>query len=285
MTLLNVADIRLRSSVNGPGTRSVVWVQGCTIGCPGCFNPHTHAHEQKRLIDPVFLAQRLAEVTRSDGLTISGGEPFEQAEACAMLAEATRSKGRSVVVFSGYRFDVLNRSSLAEVQRLLAATDLLIAGPYVSNLPADTVTWRGSTNQTVHALTNRITAQGATTKPVRPVVEITVDGCSMLSSGFPERVDQDWLKSLETSCTSNSATAPRQRKSSGHVKSLFSKGGFEMHGMMIATKGVSIDWHLVGRMWQVSGAVLFALGVYCFVAHYLNKSRSRIDKEDSKPNR
>ena len=82
---LNVADIQLRSRVNGPGLRSVIWVQGCTRGCPGCFNPHTHPHDPRHLLDPEALAQRLMRVPDTDGITLSGGEPFEQAAACAVL--------------------------------------------------------------------------------------------------------------------------------------------------------------------------------------------------------
>ena len=196
MMLLNVADIRLRSRVNGPGVRSVVWVQGCTIGCPGCFNPHTHAHERRRLLEPVKLAHHLAEIPGTDGLAISGGEPFEQSEACALLAETIQRLGRSVVVFTGHRLAFLKRCRIHGVQRLLGATDLLVAGPYVRGLPADPTTWRGSSNQSLHYLTERF-AGGRHGQPAdQPAVEVIVDGRALSTSGFPDLVDSEWLEEV-----------------------------------------------------------------------------------------
>jgi anaerobic ribonucleoside-triphosphate reductase activating protein len=196
MMLLNVADIRLHSRVNGPGVRSVVWVQGCTIGCPGCFNPHTHAHKRRHLLDPVRLAQYLAEIPGTDGLTISGGEPFQQAEACALLAENSQRRGRSVVVFTGYRLAFLKRCRLNSVRRLLRAVDLLIAGPYVRRLSADVSTWRGSINQTLHYLTARFAGRRPSHPVDQPVVEIEVDGRGLSTSGFPDLLDRDWLEEV-----------------------------------------------------------------------------------------
>lgn len=193
--MLNVADFRLRSRVNGPGVRSVVWVQGCTIGCPGCFNPHTHAHRIIRLAHPRELAEQLLGVPDTDGITISGGEPFEQAHACAIHAETVRNAGRSVVVFSGRRFDALMEAEDRDVHRFLRAIDLLVAGPYVASLNGDGSSWRGSTNQTIHFLTDRLKGHQASTGS-RPVVEITTDGRSISSTGFPEDQDLAFLAAV-----------------------------------------------------------------------------------------
>ena len=194
--LLNVADIQRRSRVNGPGVRSVVWVQGCTIGCPGCFNPHTHAHEKRHLIDPRQLGRDLARLPGTDGITLSGGEPFEQAAACTVLAETIRSAGHSVMAFTGYRFDVLRKCPTPAVQRLLGTIDLLVAGPYVADLEGDGALWRGSTNQTVHALTDRLAAAIDTDPETAPAVEITLDGKNLTATGFPEPQDRHWLDQL-----------------------------------------------------------------------------------------
>jgi anaerobic ribonucleoside-triphosphate reductase activating protein len=90
-----------RTRVNGPGWRAAVWVQGCTIRCPGCFNPDTHPHVARQLWDPDRLADALV---REDveGVSILGGEPFEQAAACARLATAPAGRQASVVTYSGY---------------------------------------------------------------------------------------------------------------------------------------------------------------------------------------
>lgn len=194
--LLNVADIRHRSRVNGPGVRSVVWVQGCTIGCPGCFNPHTQAHQPVRLLDPEKLGRELSALDDVDGLTISGGEPFEQAEACAILASTVHQQGRSVMAFSGYQFEYLRSSSVAGVQRLLATIDLLVAGPYIERLQADGTLWRGSTNQTVHVLSDRLKHAVDHQSDDMSVVEIATDGRAVSATGFPDKEDWLWLERM-----------------------------------------------------------------------------------------
>lgn len=194
-TWLNVAAIRTGSRVNGPGLRAAVWVQGCTVGCPGCFNPHTHPHQRRRLVDPQALGHALC--TREvDGLTLSGGEPFEQARACALLAETVRAGGRSVLVFSGYPLAVLSRSPEPAVRRLLDAIDLLIAGPYVARLAQAPQHWLASRNQRPHALSPRGQDLLDRYEPTAPVVEASLDGTQLSWSGFPSEEDQRWLDAL-----------------------------------------------------------------------------------------
>ncbi len=194
--LLNVADIRCRSQVNGPGIRSVVWVQGCTLGCPGCFNPHTHLHEKRHLFEPQALGRHLARAPKADGITLSGGEPFEQAEACAILAETVRELGLSVMVFTGYPFHKLQESEQSSVKGLLKAVDLLIAGPYVERLKTKGTLWQASANQTIHLLTDRLADAVASVSPNNPVAEIICDGVAFEATGFPDVDDQRWLEDL-----------------------------------------------------------------------------------------
>jgi anaerobic ribonucleoside-triphosphate reductase activating protein len=211
--LLNIADVCERSRVNGPGLRSVVWVQGCTIGCPGCFNPHTHPHRPMRLTDPKDLALHLLQIPDTDGITISGGEPFEQAEACVLLAQAIQNGGRTVVVFTGYRFEVLAASRLAAVQRFLASIDLLIAGPYIQSLHGDGSRWRGSSNQTVHALTDRYRDELEDAVSTTPLVEIATDGASQMETGFPDEDDRRWIDKITGAVpTSITVEAPRKER-------------------------------------------------------------------------
>lgn len=191
--LLNVSNVERQSRVNGPGVRAVVWVQGCTIGCPGCFNRHTHAHEAKRLLDPHELGQQLCVDDNIDGLTISGGEPFEQAHACSILARTVQELGKTVMVFSGYRHDILKASTDAYVQKFLDRIDLLVAGPYVETLPTDGSLWRGSANQRLHFLTERLRVPEETEGDLQPCVELKVAGSGIAMTGFPQRQDLDWI--------------------------------------------------------------------------------------------
>ena len=95
------------SIVDGPGLRFAVFVQGCTHACPGCHNPDSQpcAGGEVRRIDE--LVAEIAANKLARGVTISGGEPFEQAAACAELARQLRKRGLNVWTYSGYRYEQL----------------------------------------------------------------------------------------------------------------------------------------------------------------------------------
>jgi anaerobic ribonucleoside-triphosphate reductase activating protein len=180
---LNVSAIRQRSRVNGPGLRNAVWVQGCMIRCPGCFNPATHAHNANTLFDPELLADQLA--LDVEGVTILGGEPFEQAAACALFARRARELGASVVTYSGYTTAYLRAADAPEVHQLLAATDLLIAGPFVERRAHDGRGWHGSSNQEFVYLTSRYDDKVREQFDTVPLVEARADGVTMDWTGIP----------------------------------------------------------------------------------------------------
>ena len=196
--LLNFAAVRNRSQVNGPGIRSVIWVQGCTLNCPGCFNPHTHWHEARNLVDPDELAGLLLAVRGTEGLTISGGEPFQQAEACAVLARTVQQAGRSVMVFSGYPYPDLLAAANPAIAAFLRCIDILVAGPYIERLKTDGRGWRASANQEVLFLSDRYMAASPNQSPDETIVEVKVDGHAMRMTGFPDSVDLRWLRNLRT---------------------------------------------------------------------------------------
>lgn len=139
------------SIVDGPGLRYGVFVQGCTHGCPGCHNPESQPVEGGT---PTAIADIVARI-RSNGLisgvTLSGGEPFEQSAACAELARQLKEAGYSVWAYSGYLYeDLLARAQHDEgTARLLDLIDVLVDGPFVESLKSYTLTWCGSSNQRV----------------------------------------------------------------------------------------------------------------------------------------
>lgn len=186
---LNVSAIRRHSRVTGPGLRNAIWVQGCSIGCPGCFNPQTHAHDERTLFDPEALADQLAGDAEIEGVTILGGEPFEQAAACASFAHRARTRGASVVTYSGYTWSYLRSTRLTAVRELLSATDLLIAGPFVQKGANDGRGWHGSMNQEFVYLTSRYDERVRAQFDGVPVVEARVDGGAIDWTGIPAATD------------------------------------------------------------------------------------------------
>lgn len=135
--------------MDGPGVRLAVFAQGCPHRCPGCHNPQTHDFTGGTLYSPDDILKRLAENPMAAGLTLSGGEPFAQAEAMCALAEAARQMGYSVVTYTGYTLEELSVRSKSDpsISRLLMAIDLLIDGKYVEAERSLTLPYRGSANQ------------------------------------------------------------------------------------------------------------------------------------------
>jgi anaerobic ribonucleoside-triphosphate reductase activating protein len=155
-----------RSRANGPGARFVIWLQGCTLGCPGCFNPSTHQLEggQERSVEALLV--ELASTAGIEGLTLSGGEPLQQPEVAAELLAGARALGLSTLVFSGYRQEEIEQ--LPHGRRVLAATDVLIDGRYqASERLASGL--RGSQNQRIVLLSARYSLDEVEATPVAEI--------------------------------------------------------------------------------------------------------------------
>jgi anaerobic ribonucleoside-triphosphate reductase activating protein len=177
---LNLARTLPRSAANGPGERFVLWVQGCPLACPGCWNPETWAFERRDLRSVEELAAVILATEGIEGVTFTGGEPFAQARALTALAERVRAAGLSVFVFTGYGLDELTRP---EHLALLAVTDVVIAGRYVEAERANGLAWRGSANQRVHFLSD---LYGPADMDEVAEVEFHVDKDGTLTvTGFP----------------------------------------------------------------------------------------------------
>ncbi|CAK0744481.1 Anaerobic ribonucleoside-triphosphate reductase-activating protein [Gammaproteobacteria bacterium] len=123
------------SRVNGPGLRSVVWVQGCPFRCPGCFNPDFLPFTGGWSASVAEVVAQLLAEKDSAGVSFSGGEPFAQARPLAEVAEQIRAAGKSILIFTGFQAATLDKSTNPGIRRLLAAADLLVAGPYQRKHP------------------------------------------------------------------------------------------------------------------------------------------------------
>jgi len=135
----------------GFGARTGIWLQGCTIHCPGCIVPETwDAGPQDRVTLQALLTSLQPWIEASDGVTISGGEPFEQPAALYTLLAGLRVlSGGDLLVFSGHPWAHLRR----EHADILDLCDVVISEPYVAREAAPSPL-RGSKNQTVHLLTH-----------------------------------------------------------------------------------------------------------------------------------
>jgi anaerobic ribonucleoside-triphosphate reductase activating protein len=157
------------SRANGPGVRAVIWTQGCGLGCPGCFNPETHAHGGGVLepIDRIFeRVRRLGDAI--EGVTVSGGEPLQQRPALIPLLRRIRSEtALGVILFTGFRFEEVRRMEDADALRECA--DVLIAGRYVRSQRLGRGL-RGSAGKTIHLWSDRYAERELEDVPIAEVI-------------------------------------------------------------------------------------------------------------------
>lgn len=181
---LNVAGVCPATRALGPGVRAVVWVQGCCFHCKGCVAPEWIPFRVVRLIRPEHLAEILLRDPQVEGLTLSGGEPMLQARGLARLVKIARqSRELSVVCYTGFTLEALRtRPPGPGVEELLAETDVLIDGPYVEPLN-DGRGLRGSANQRIHFLTDRLKGEDFVTTPRR--VEVHLGEGWLMLVGIP----------------------------------------------------------------------------------------------------
>lgn len=137
------------SIVDGPGFRFSCFVQGCPHNCPGCHNPDSHDPDGGQEMTVEEVAAELLKNPLTDGLTLSGGEPFAQPEACLELAKIAHAHGLNVWSYSGWTFEYLRDQGTAAQQALLRELDVLVDGPFVLEQRTLALPWRGSRNQRV----------------------------------------------------------------------------------------------------------------------------------------
>lgn len=151
---LNLAALRKSRRIVGPGVRDVIWVQGCSIQCPGCANLAYQPHEPRVVLTVEQLVNHFtARRSVIDGVSVSGGEPSEQALAVGVLLRRLKALGLSTVVFSGRTYADLRQDPSCGL--LLSSTDLLIDGPFVQSQSDPDLYWRGSRNQGFTRLSDR----------------------------------------------------------------------------------------------------------------------------------
>jgi len=177
---ISVAATRECSMREGPGIRYVIWVQGCSLKCKGCFNPHFWSQHGGSIKDVDLLLQEVIaariKFPEIEGVTFLGGEPFEQAESLAELSKKLRKQDFSIMVFTGYTLAELKDHQSNEYEsrlNFLASIDLLVDGRYQQDNVDFDRPWVGSKNQEFHFLTERYSEE-TLFKSVKDGLEITV---------------------------------------------------------------------------------------------------------------
>lgn len=192
-------------TVLGPGRRIGIWLQGCSIGCKGCVSKDSWAVDPGRMMRVEKLLSWCRQTSSGvfDGVTISGGEPFDQPQALAALLDgliAWRAGGGpdfDILCYSGYPLATLQKKHA----HLLEKLDALIPEPFVEAKPL-THLWRGSANQPLLPLSERGRSRyaarvDALAESAEKRIQAMLDGDRVWYVGIPARGD---MAALEAAC-------------------------------------------------------------------------------------
>jgi anaerobic ribonucleoside-triphosphate reductase activating protein len=184
-------------STLGPGKRIGIWFQGCSIRCRGCISADTWAFAKSTVTIDEVLASIRPWLPEADGITISGGEPFDQIEALeALLCLLRQESFADILVFSGHPFEAIN----AHLERMSGLIDAIVTDPFERSA-AQTRRLRGSDNQRLFLLTplgRRRFAQydGPRDDQDRRLDVAFEEGGAVWFAGIPDRGDLTRLREL-----------------------------------------------------------------------------------------
>lgn len=145
---LRVAGLVMDSIVDGPGLRLSVFTQGCLHACPGCHNPQSHDPMGGEWITIRAILQKIQKNPLLSGVTLTGGEPLVQAEACGALI-ASLPPGLNVWLYSGYTLEEILQEGTDAQRALLHGVDVLVDGRYIAKDRSLSLPFRGSRNQRI----------------------------------------------------------------------------------------------------------------------------------------
>lgn len=176
------------SRVNGPGKRFTLWTQGCSKGCVDCFNPETWSNKNNIVLSTHEIFELIKE-EEIDGVTITGGDPFEQEEELLdlliLISNLSLSKG--VIVFTGFTYDEIRENKIRE--KCCDYIDVLIDGRYEKeNRVSDC--FKGSSNQNIIYFSSKVKEEELI---MDQEVEVSLSDGIISVTGFPS-IDKKFLR-------------------------------------------------------------------------------------------
>ncbi len=194
---LSLSRVHFPITTLGPGRRLGIWFQGCTIHCPGCISADTWGPGHRRISLQQLLADVQPWLDEAEGITLSGGEPFDQFDVLLqLLTELRRLSRADILVFSGYSLEQLE-PKLRQANGLI---DALISDPYQQQ-SSQSMALRGSDNQRLSLLTElgqaRLAGYERPLEPTDKALDLMFDeDGSIWMAGIPRRDDLLRLRDL-----------------------------------------------------------------------------------------
>jgi anaerobic ribonucleoside-triphosphate reductase activating protein len=174
------------STIYGPGLRYVIWTQGCTLACKGCWNKQFWPKEGTP-VTITDLVKEILQVKGIEGITILGGEPLQQANATLELIRSVKAVGQTVFMYTGYEPEEFDET----MQACFDSSDIVVTGRYIESQRNVNLRWRGSTNQMVHCPTGRYSLSELIEQNEVEIV-VNQDGTIELY-GYPDSEISEWI--------------------------------------------------------------------------------------------
>lgn len=148
---MRIAGFYDNSCTNGDGWRSVLFVGGCPHQCKGCHNKNTWNFDYGEKVEDIncYIKRILDNKKLIDGVTLSGGEPFQprNIKHLIKLTKEVKKHGLNIWCYSGYKFEDLKNNKT--FYPLLKELDVLIDGKFQEELFSPQLKFRGSENQRI----------------------------------------------------------------------------------------------------------------------------------------
>ena len=176
------------SRVNGPGKRFTLWTQGCSKGCVNCFNPETWNNKNNIVLSTSEIFEMIKDF-ELEGVTITGGDPFEQEEELLelLILISSLSLSKGVIVFTGFTYDEIRENKIRE--KCCDYIDVLIDGRYEDHNRV-TDCFKGSSNQNIIYFSSKIKEEELI---MDQEVEVSLSDGIISVTGFPS-VDKKFLR-------------------------------------------------------------------------------------------
>lgn len=194
---LQLSRVHFPVTTLGPGQRLGIWFQGCSIRCSGCISADTWG-PGRTVVDVASLLEQVAPwLAQADGITISGGEPFDQFDALLQMLVGLRQRtAADILVYSGHPLETL-QPMLDQARDLI---DAVISDPYLEHA-AQSLALRGSDNQRLTLLTalgrSRLADLARTSTPADKALDLMFDATGTVwMAGIPRRGDLLRLREL-----------------------------------------------------------------------------------------
>lgn len=189
----------LHSKVLGPGTRSVIWFQGCHRRCKGCMSESTRPLDGGKNVPIERVLDEIKKLNDIEGITISGGEPFLQIDALhTILKDLRETTNLGVIIYTGNTIEQLHALGDEKVEEILSGlTDLIIDGEYIDELN-DGKSLKGSSNQKLNFITERYKEYLPLYEDTKRNIEIYATSQDLFLIGVPEKKTLDnWRRTAK----------------------------------------------------------------------------------------